>query len=297
LFALIFVFTPAAAFGVILALASIILGVIGMIVIVVRKERRGTLAGFLAIALACASLVVGVTNVPEESTSQPQSTESSAAASAEASKSAEAQQSAAASASAAASTAAIASAQDSLSSTITQAKALLDLSNNNVADQSTWQTLSDAIDTAGAIDSKNPDDYTNEMLDIQSAMDAVTTSVEQKKKDDAAAAQKAAADKKAAEEAAVKKAVADKAAADAAAQKAAQDRAARDSAARKAAQDRAVADRAAREKAQQQKASQGGSVYYPNCAAVRAAGKAPLHPGDPGYRSKLDHDHDGLACE
>jgi hypothetical protein len=40
-----------------------------------------------------------------------------------------------------------------------------------------------------------------------------------------------------------------------------------------------------------------GSVYYPNCAAVTAAGKAPLHRGDPGYRSGLDRDGDGLACE
>ncbi len=40
-----------------------------------------------------------------------------------------------------------------------------------------------------------------------------------------------------------------------------------------------------------------GDVYYQNCAAVRAAGKAPLHIGDPGYSSKLDRDHDGTACE
>jgi hypothetical protein len=38
-------------------------------------------------------------------------------------------------------------------------------------------------------------------------------------------------------------------------------------------------------------------VYYSNCDAVRAAGKAPLHTGDPGYRSGLDRDGDGIACE
>lgn len=38
-------------------------------------------------------------------------------------------------------------------------------------------------------------------------------------------------------------------------------------------------------------------VHYANCDAVRAAGKAPLHRGDPGYRSGLDRDSDGLACE
>ncbi|WP_026360492.1 thermonuclease family protein [Amycolatopsis nigrescens] len=37
--------------------------------------------------------------------------------------------------------------------------------------------------------------------------------------------------------------------------------------------------------------------YYPNCAAARAAGVAPLHRGDPGYSRKLDADGDGVACE
>ena len=40
-----------------------------------------------------------------------------------------------------------------------------------------------------------------------------------------------------------------------------------------------------------------GSVYYANCTAARAAGVAPLHRGDPGYRSGLDRDGDGVACE
>lgn len=39
------------------------------------------------------------------------------------------------------------------------------------------------------------------------------------------------------------------------------------------------------------------NVYYKNCAEVRAAGKAPLHRVDPGYRSGLDRDNDGIACE
>ncbi|SDI91210.1 Protein of unknown function [Frankineae bacterium MT45] len=42
---------------------------------------------------------------------------------------------------------------------------------------------------------------------------------------------------------------------------------------------------------------QGGAVYYANCAAVRAAGKAPLYRGQPGYRAALDRDNDGVACE
>lgn len=38
-------------------------------------------------------------------------------------------------------------------------------------------------------------------------------------------------------------------------------------------------------------------AYYRNCDAARAAGVAPLYIGEPGYRSKLDRDGDGVACE
>ncbi len=38
-------------------------------------------------------------------------------------------------------------------------------------------------------------------------------------------------------------------------------------------------------------------VSYKNCAAVRAAGAAPIHVGEPGYYRKLDRDGDGIACE
>jgi hypothetical protein len=38
-------------------------------------------------------------------------------------------------------------------------------------------------------------------------------------------------------------------------------------------------------------------AYYPNCSAARAAGVAPLNVGDPGYRSEMDGDGDGVACE
>lgn len=41
----------------------------------------------------------------------------------------------------------------------------------------------------------------------------------------------------------------------------------------------------------------GSAVYYPNCAAARRAGVAPLHRGEPGYRLGLDRDGDGIACE
>jgi hypothetical protein len=38
-------------------------------------------------------------------------------------------------------------------------------------------------------------------------------------------------------------------------------------------------------------------VSYANCAAVRAAGAAPIHDGQPGYSRKLDRDGDGVGCE
>ena len=39
------------------------------------------------------------------------------------------------------------------------------------------------------------------------------------------------------------------------------------------------------------------SVYYSGCNSVRAAGRAPLLRGEPGYRSEMDGDGDGVACE
>jgi hypothetical protein len=41
----------------------------------------------------------------------------------------------------------------------------------------------------------------------------------------------------------------------------------------------------------------GGEPYYQNCDAVRAAGAAPIHPGDPGFQQKFDRDGDGVGCE
>ncbi|MGY1884138.1 DUF1524 domain-containing protein [Blastococcus sp. SYSU DS0753] len=38
-------------------------------------------------------------------------------------------------------------------------------------------------------------------------------------------------------------------------------------------------------------------VHYQNCAAVRAAGAAPIHPGEPGWQPKFDGNQDGVGCE
>ena len=43
--------------------------------------------------------------------------------------------------------------------------------------------------------------------------------------------------------------------------------------------------------------SGGGSGAFPNCAAARAAGAAPIMAGQPGYGTHLDRDGDGIACE
>lgn len=39
-----------------------------------------------------------------------------------------------------------------------------------------------------------------------------------------------------------------------------------------------------------------GSIYYPNCAAARAAGAAPIYRGEAEYGPHLDRDGDGKAC-
>lgn len=39
------------------------------------------------------------------------------------------------------------------------------------------------------------------------------------------------------------------------------------------------------------------SAYYANCSEAKTAGAAPLHRGDAGYRSAMDRDGDGVACE
>jgi len=42
---------------------------------------------------------------------------------------------------------------------------------------------------------------------------------------------------------------------------------------------------------------QSSGVYYENCDAARSDGAAPIMIGEPGYRSGLDRDSDGIACE
>lgn len=116
-----------------------------------------------------------------------------------------------------------------------------------------------------------------------------------KKKAEKRRAEKKKAEKKKAEE---ERAAREKAEQEQAAQQAAAEEAARQ-AAEQAAQEQArqAAEQAARRQAQMQAPAPEANVVYPNCAAVRAAGRAPLYAGEPGYHPALDRDHDGIACE
>lgn len=124
------------------------------------------------------------------------------------------------------------------------------------------------------------------------------------------ALEKIAAEKAAAEKAAVDKAAADKAAAEAAAAaKAAADKAAAEQAAAKLAAEQAAQQAAKKAPAPAPAAPVApapapapavkapAAVSYANCAAVKAAGAAPLYAGQPGYSTSLDRDRDGVACE
>ncbi len=43
--------------------------------------------------------------------------------------------------------------------------------------------------------------------------------------------------------------------------------------------------------------SGSSAPYFGSCSEARAAGAAPMHVGDAGYRPGLDRDKDGVACE
>ena len=47
----------------------------------------------------------------------------------------------------------------------------------------------------------------------------------------------------------------------------------------------------------EERAAIENSVTYSGCNEVRALGKDPIRAGEPGYRSSMDGDGDGNACE
>ena len=134
-----------------------------------------------------------------------------------------------------------------------------------------------------------------EAVAAKAAADAKAKAVAAKAAADAkakAVAAKAAADAKA-------KAVAAKAAADAKAKAVAAKAAADAKAKAVAAKARAAAAEAAarRQAPAAPPKLVNTTAYFANCSAVRAAGAAPIHAGQPGYSRKLDRDGDGVACE
>lgn len=130
---------------------------------------------------------------------------------------------------------------------------------------------------------------------VQSVTDGDKPIINVRKESDIKAEEEA---KKAAEEEAAKKKAeeeqAKKAAEEAeAAKKAAEEQATQE----QAAQAQQQAEQQAQQQQQQAQQQAPQDVYYPNCAAARAAGAAPLYQGQPGYSTKLDRDGDGVACE
>jgi len=45
------------------------------------------------------------------------------------------------------------------------------------------------------------------------------------------------------------------------------------------------------------RAAREASIHYAGCDQPRATGVAPIYAGEPGYRSGMDGDGDGIACE
>jgi hypothetical protein len=61
--------------------------------------------------------------------------------------------------------------------------------------------------------------------------------------------------------------------------------------------DETVQPRVARAETEVSSPAYYSGVYYSGCREARAAGAAPLHVGEPGYRPEMDGDGDGVACE
>jgi peptidoglycan DL-endopeptidase RipA len=117
------------------------------------------------------------------------------------------------------------------------------------------------------------------------------------------AAEEAARQAAAAAAAEAARQAAEAAAAQAAAQ-AAEQAAAEQAAAERAAEQEAAAERAsaAQEASNQaaraaQQAAASSEPFYDSCDAARAAGRGPISQGEPGYRSALDPNGNGVACE
>lgn len=133
------------------------------------------------------------------------------------------------------------------------------------------------------------DQYNQWLAQKQAEEEAARKAAEEAARQAAEAAARQAAEEAARQEAARQAAAAQAAAEAAAAQAAAEAEAERQSAAREA------ANQAAR--AAQEAASNSGGPYYATCDDARAAGRGPIPRDDPAYRSELDPNNNGVACD
>jgi len=133
------------------------------------------------------------------------------------------------------------------------------------------------------------DQYNQWLAQKQAEEEAARKAAEEAARQAAAEAARKAAEEEAARQAAAAQAAADAAAAQAAAEAEAE----RQSAAQEAANQAA---RAAQE-AQDAQNSAGANPSYATCDDARAAGRGPIPRDDPAYRSELDPNNNGVACD
>lgn len=190
-----FVFAGFAA-AVIFSFVAFPLGVAGLVSTRLRKTRRSTLLAVVAIILSVALFVASIVRMPassvSSSASSPAPTHSVSASQKAAAlndEQARRQMRAEQEQHEKEAREKLDTAKGTLTSKLNDARSLLDSSNGSVADPTTRDALSTAIDTAAAIDSTNPDDWTAAVQPLQTSMDTVTHSMEKKRQDDADAAQ------------------------------------------------------------------------------------------------------------
>ncbi len=177
-------FTPLKAAGVLAALVGIGTGIVSLI-----KHRKDTRykRNSIIVTIVCVVALFGcaATTPTSPSSTQAESTPVSSTSSTDTSSSNE-------TSSSPSQDPRLPQAQQDLQSKLGEANKLLTTSENQVADESTRVALTQAISTASAVASDNPNDYTQAQQSLQSAMDAVTSSEQQKQAADAAAQQAAA---------------------------------------------------------------------------------------------------------
>lgn len=159
------IFSSTAPFAGLLAFVSLMLGIAGFIVIVVKHSRRNTATALLAIVLSVAGFVSAASHTPGANpvgaaTAQSQSSKSSQSSTTV--------------------DPVLTSAKATLTGKLKAANSLLAASNGKVSDAQTLAALTAAIHNAAAVNSNIAGDYTGSTASLQSAMDKVSASVRAK---------------------------------------------------------------------------------------------------------------------